>query len=93
MRLNVLFKKIKNDHQRLRDDEIRGWANDLPEVGKPFQMLGPPKDPNADLRCVTTSPVTSVALLEEDGEVVGAIFNTESGSTYQVKILFYEAVH
>ncbi len=88
MRYNVRFKKIKNDHNKLRDDEIVGWTNDLPEIGKPFVMLAPPRDDvNASFRGVNTSPVTSVALIEEDGEVVGSIFNTASGSTYQVDLL------
>jgi hypothetical protein len=86
----VLFKKVHNDHSRLRDDEIRGFAPAMPEQDHSFQLFAEPKDPKAALRLVTTSPVTAVTKIETDGRVTALIFNTRSGSTYQVELLLVE---
>lgn len=74
----VTFEKVKNDHDRLRDDSIEGWCAELPTEGKPFIMTAPPRD-MGDGRLVTTNIVTEV---EEEGGIY--TFKTASGSIYRV---------
>lgn len=74
----VIFKKISNNHNRLRTDEIEGQTDELPVEGKPFIMLG--EGLEFGVRIINTSVV----------EKVEKVFNlytieTQSGSVYQVE--------
>ncbi len=90
MRYNVMLRAVKSD--RLRDQEVIGWANELPIIGDQFTMIGPPKDvENGDLRYIQTSRVVSVSeILDEDGVLIGTSFQTKSGSSYEVKVLLID---
>lgn len=92
MRYHVQLKKIFAEHQRLRDDVIKGFADHVPTEGKPFVMFGEGRDVPDSIRMVSTSPVTHVANIEDDGEIVGFVFNTRSGSTYQLDLLMVSEV-
>lgn len=74
----VTFEKVKNNHDRLRDDTISGQCSMLPKVGEPFCMTAPPRD-SGDCRLITTNNVTEI---EEEGGIY--TFKTASGSIYRV---------
>jgi hypothetical protein len=82
MKTQILFKKIKNDHERLRDDEIIGHWQNNPQVGEQFVMYAKPKDPSASLRCVNTSNVVKIDPIDN-----GWALHTESGSLYHVTLI------
>lgn len=77
----VKFSKLKNDHNRLRTDEILGKTQELPQVGKQFVLFG--EGLEFGTRCVNTSPVKSVERHQPDLFVI----TTESGSIYNVQVL------
>ena len=77
----VIFRKIENNHNKLRDDEIHGETFCLPVVGCPFLMVGPPRDISVGFRQVNTSKI--VEILSRKGSVT--TFKTESGSIYSVE--------
>lgn len=76
----VNFKKIKNNHNRLRTDEVQGLAQKLPQVGECFVIVG--KGLEFGNRCVNTSPLKEVKKTEKGYEL-----HTESGSIYEVEML------
>jgi hypothetical protein len=75
--MKVQFTKIKNNHDRLRDDVIVGTSK-VPEVGKCFCLVALPKGA-ATFRGVNTSMVMSIDII--DG---GWLLHTRSGSIYEV---------
>ena len=76
----VKFKKIKNDHNRLRTDEVEGVTRELPTVGKSFVIIG--EGLEFGNRCVNTSPLKKVEEIEN-----GYRLHTASGSLYEVELL------
>ncbi len=77
---NVRLTKIKNNHDRLRDNVIEGQAAVLPVKGKQFWLTAPPRDdPKASGRVVNTSVVKRITTVGNKHIIV-----TESGSTYQI---------
>jgi hypothetical protein len=66
----------------LRTDRIEGEIDALPEVGRPFAIVGAALDPAASCRVVTTSRVVAVAPLLEGY----TIFHTASGSRYSLTV-------
>lgn len=74
------FKKLHNDHDRLRDDEFLMDSCSKIEIGKPVILTGPPRDISLGSRQVNTSPV--VSFKENGGEI---IVETESGSIYLIR--------
>ncbi len=80
--MKVRFKKIQNNHAKIRDDVIDGETTELPEVGKVFCMTGPPRDIPVGMRRVNTSPVVSMTLKDKVYTV-----ETQSGSTYEIELL------
>ena len=85
--MKVIFKKIYNNHKRLRDDEIVGETAAWPKVGEQFKMVAPPRDAG-DIRYVCTSPVTELSteiLLSQKSVVTLITFKTKSGSIYSVE--------
>lgn len=77
--MKVIFQKISNNHVRLRDDRIEGECLVMPEIGKNFFMIVPPRD-KGDYRYVRTSDVTEIISSEEKT----VTFKTKSGSVYSV---------
>lgn len=77
--MKVLFKKIKNDHNRLRDDQISGIAIGEPKIDCSFYMTSEPRDISVGSRVINTSKVVKL----EDIENGWRLF-TKSGSIYEV---------
>jgi len=76
----VTFKKIENNHNKIRDDIIEGHCHDLPEINKQFVMFAKPRDAG-DIRIVNTSLVKSCTFFSDTQSYV---LRTESGSIYEV---------
>jgi len=79
---SVRFRKVKNNHNRLRDDTIQGQCFNLPKVGKLFVMTAEPKTERAFLRRVNTSLVVKCTLKHNVYTL-----ETQSGSIYKVEML------
>lgn len=84
MSINVKLSKVQGGSQ-VRTDTVYGSTNALPEVGRSFQIVGPPVGPIPDgmfgFREVTTS---IVQYIERDGEAY--IVHTLN-SVYRVEVL------
>jgi hypothetical protein len=76
----IKFTKVKNDHNRLRDNIIEGQCNNLPELDKPFIFTGPGKE--FGTRLVQTSPVKTIEIIDNLYRVT-----TESKSVYKIEVL------
>lgn len=77
----IRFTKIHNNHNKLRDDVIEGFTYHLPiTLNKPFFFFGPGRDNPHAMRAVNTNVVTKIV---EESEFHW-VFETESGSKYQV---------
>jgi hypothetical protein len=83
----VRFSKIKNNHDRLRDDVIIGTCEVLPTVGSPFFLTAPPRDIEYGMRMVNTSEVVTIFPKIRGASKNITIFKTASGSTYSVQVL------
>ncbi len=90
--LKVKFKKIKNNHNKLRDDEIIGKCVHIPEVGYCFDMFGEARDlkpadipeGSIGMRQVNTNMVKTCVYDESRRTFV---LGTRSGSVYEVEVL------
>lgn len=83
MKHQVRLTKVKNNHNRLRDDVIEGRSSRLPTKGKPFELIGEPRDdPNASGRLVTTNVLTEV---KREGDTFTV--TTASNSIYQIDLI------
>lgn len=82
---NVKFIKIKNNHDRLRDDVIKGSAVHLPIVGQKFIFVGSNRDGVRmnGVRMINTNLVTKINFHDLEGRIVE--FKTESESIYRVE--------
>ena len=76
----VIFRKISNNHNRLRTDEMEGETHELPTEGKQFSMFG--EGLVTGVRVLNTSFVKKV-----EKSLNLYTFETESGSVYQVEHL------
>jgi len=75
----VIFKKIKNNHDKLCDNIVEGTSQNLPTAGQPFFLIAPLRN-STSFRYVTTSPVKEIVF-----HIKSKIrFKTERGSTYEV---------
>jgi len=82
MGYQVKLSRIKNG-SALRTDEVEGFTERLPTVGKSFGMLGVALDPNnGNMRVITTSPVKKVESLDHD-----AIQFETQNSIYRLDVL------
>lgn len=80
----IRFTKIANNHHRLDSDIIDGYTYHLPITpNKPFFFFSAGRDNPHAMKAVNTSVVTKI--VEETD--VHWVFETESGSTYQVERL------
>lgn len=86
---HVTLKKRSSSHQNLRDDEIRGVTDSLPEVGEGFKLVADSRTPGAAFRMILTSPVERAAYINEDDSVVGVYFTTRN-SFYELEISHVE---
>jgi hypothetical protein len=78
----AILEKVKSTHTRLRDDRIDGITPCVPRVGEVFYMGQSPKDPDADMRIVRTSPVKSVTSRNKGA---GKVYDFETeNSTYRL---------
>ena len=77
----VKFTKVKCDHFRVRTDEVLGKTDELPQVGKPFVLIG--EGLEFANRLVSTSPVKEIERHQPDLFVL----TTESDSIYHVQVL------
>jgi len=84
----IKFSKIKNDHNRLRDDVIEGETEDLPEIGKMFVFYGEGKE--FGTRHVNTSLVVSMGHIPDTSKFM---LLTESDSIYEVEVLEEPLAH
>ena len=76
----VKFKKIRNNHNRIRTDVIEGITHELPEVESQFAMLA--EGLEFGTRYVQTSPVKNIESMDNKYQLF-----TESGSLYEVEVL------
>jgi len=81
MMFAVKFTKVKNNHNRIRTDEVLGKTDELPQVGKPFILIG--EGLEFGNRMVNTSPVKEI----ERHQPNLFVLTTESGSIYHVQVL------
>jgi hypothetical protein len=78
---NVIFEKIFNNHDELRNNIIHGKSEELPTIGRCFDFFGKPIDTNMNFRAVNTSPLVAVECSDDVYEV-----ETMSGSKYKITI-------
>lgn len=76
----VRFKKIRNNHNRMRTDVVEGITHELPKVGESFVMLS--EGLEFGTRMVNTSPVQNIETIDNKHQLF-----TESGSLYEVEVL------
>lgn len=76
----VKLTKIRNNHNRLRSNEIIGIAQDLPKVGESFAMMS--EALVIGVRLINTSPVQNIETINNKHQIF-----TESGSLYEVEVL------
>jgi hypothetical protein len=77
------FKKIQNNHNRLRDDVIIMDSCSPILKGQQVMLTGPPRDLATGGRMVCTSPVVDIDF--PHANITRII--TESGSIYEIKKL------
>lgn len=77
----VRFTKVKNDHERLRDDVIEGTCELLPEIDKSFVMVAAARDAGM-VRMINTSPIQTCVAINGVYMV-----KTTSGSLYNIEVL------
>jgi hypothetical protein len=79
--MKVRLSRIESNHKNLRTDFVDGWANDLPVVGRRFQMTAPPLE-IGHFRFIWTTPVRELNSLGESTYQ----FRTEN-SLYELEVL------
>jgi len=77
----VIFEKIKNNHDRLRDDSISGAGIPSSElkIGNHFVMIAAPRDSGFE-RMVNTSAIVEVEMLSKQSWQI----TTENQSIYKI---------
>ncbi len=74
------FKKIYNNHNRVRDDVIICKICSVITEGESIRLIAEPRDSTIDgIRCIITSQVTKVTVMGKTTRVV-----TENGSIYEI---------
>ena len=54
------LKKLSNNENKLRTNEVIGGSNVMPAVGEPFEIVGKPLEISEGMRVVCTSLVVSI---------------------------------
>ena len=82
-----------NGGEALRSDSVIGDAIELPKVGSRFIVVAEPITSGANMRYIRTSEIKkvdqSVEWSESEKAFIGSnlyVFETESGSVYQVEV-------
>ena len=78
----VKLTKLSDNENDLRDNEIIGVADSLPEEGQPFIMTAPPRDINIGMRFINTSIVDRI-----DNKSENIIEFKTMNSLYRIDIL------
>jgi hypothetical protein len=82
----VKLTKVESNHNNLRTNEIEGITQELPSVGKSFQLVGESLTQGMNARIVYT---TEIQFVENMGNEY--MFKTLN-STYKVEVLGEETV-
>lgn len=90
--LKVKFRKVKNSHNRLRDNEILGKCTHIPEIGHQFLMFAESRDLKSEdipegaigFHQVNTSLIESCVY---NYDTKTFTISTESGSIYEIEVL------
>jgi hypothetical protein len=77
LRRAVKLTRLQSNHSRLRTSEVIGFCDEMPQVGKTFQMISEPLEQSKGFRLINTNPVT---------EINGDEFKT-CNSTYRIEDL------
>lgn len=86
--MKVLFRKVKNNHERIRTSEATGTTQRQPKVGEQFVMFSHPLDKNASVRRISTSPVKRIEKIDNGWRLF-----TESESIYEVLKIEGTTIH
>lgn len=78
-KIKYLFKKISNNHERIRDESVECFTCSSIEIGRSVYLTALPRDSGA-IRCINTSPVKSIVIIGNAKEIL-----TESGSVYRIE--------
>lgn len=76
----IKFTKIRNNHNRIRTDVIKGITHELPQIGQGFVMLSEGLD--FGTRYIQTSPIKNIKTIDNKHQIF-----TESGSVYEIEVL------
>lgn len=79
--MHGILKRIKSSHQNLRTDKIEGNFQKLPELNKPFIIVGKSLTLPGH-RIVTTTPVKGISDNDKDDKI---LFDTEN-SIYELEV-------
>lgn len=79
-----LFQKVRNNHNRLRDDEILMDTCSEIKKGQPVILYGPPKE-GGQIRFVSTSPVKFYEVDCLNNRCRRWTVHTESRSIYTIE--------
>lgn len=78
--MKVKLTRLSSTHENLRTTVVEGTSDALPEVGKPFKLIGEPLDPAASFRMVYTTPIQHL-------EVVGDVYRCRTeNSLYEIEV-------
>lgn len=81
--IDCILSRIESVHENLRTNEVQGLTDTLPEIGKPFKLVGESLTPGRTGRLIYTTPVKEVRLHPEEGSLE---FWTEN-SHYGLQVL------
>ncbi len=85
-RINCILKKLSNNSNALRTNEVVGYCFEQPEINKPFHMFAKPIDPTASVRMVVTSLVKEIEWLQSNNKIYRLEFKTLN-SVYSLDIV------
>lgn len=80
----IKFRKVKADHNRISDETMTGFCENLPMVGEMFIFVKRPNDPKTFYGMVNTSQVERI----EQSNKTFKLY-THSGSIYEVTLISY----
>ncbi len=89
MRYSGRITRLQSNHNNIRTDHMDGSFDELPEVGKSFQIFGRSLTPGLDCRAITTTFVREIMDMAKYQGVVSKNrflqFKT-ANSTYQLEV-------
>lgn len=78
--MKFIFRKISNNHSRLRDDEVECFHCSTIVVGAPVVLMAPSRDIAGGQRIIQTSPLTKAEKTDKIWKI-----ETQSGSKYEIE--------